>query len=101
MALDYEIKSVRLAPSDDDSHLHIDLIGYDSPHVEGEEIMIPIARALQKMAFSEKFHVMVDGEPAEVKAGKCPTCGTVMFKILGGKASTTPASSPATPPASH
>jgi Zn finger protein HypA/HybF involved in hydrogenase expression len=38
--------------------------------------------------------------------GKCPTCGTVMFKILGGKASTAPASSsssPAgvTPPASH
>jgi hypothetical protein len=24
--------------------------------------------------------------------GKCPTCGTVMFKILGGKASTVPAS---------
>jgi hypothetical protein len=23
--------------------------------------------------------------------GKCPTCGTVMFKILGGKASTAPA----------
>jgi uncharacterized OB-fold protein len=23
--------------------------------------------------------------------GKCPTCGTVMFKILGGKATTTPA----------
>ena len=30
--------------------------------------------------------------------GKCPTCGTVMFKILGGKAaSATPA--PQTPPA--
>lgn len=28
--------------------------------------------------------------------GKCPTCGTVMFKILGGKASPTP---PAAPPA--
>ena len=26
--------------------------------------------------------------------GKCPTCGTVMFKILGGKA-TPPASAPA------
>jgi Zn finger protein HypA/HybF involved in hydrogenase expression len=25
--------------------------------------------------------------------GKCPTCGTVMFKILGGKA--TPAATPA------
>jgi ribosomal protein S27E len=30
--------------------------------------------------------------------GKCPTCGTVMFKILGGKAaaSATPANPPAT-----
>jgi len=37
--------------------------------------------------------------------GKCPTCGTVMFKILGGKsatastAATTPAPEPAKPPA--
>ena len=33
--------------------------------------------------------------------GKCPTCGTVMFKILGGKATPPPAadaSSVATPP---
>jgi hypothetical protein len=32
--------------------------------------------------------------------GKCPTCGTVMFKILGGKA-TPPAApvAPTTPPA--
>ena len=33
--------------------------------------------------------------------GKCPTCGTVMFKILGGKAAATPAPAatpePATP----
>ena len=27
--------------------------------------------------------------------GKCPTCGTVMFKILGGKASVAPAAAPA------
>lgn len=39
--------------------------------------------------------VMKNGRKA-IK-GKCPTCGTVMFKILGGKAST-PA--PATPAAS-
>lgn len=33
--------------------------------------------------------------------GKCPTCGTVMFKILGGKGSAAPASpaSPAAPAA--
>ena len=30
--------------------------------------------------------------------GKCPTCGTVMFKILGGKAA--PATTPANPPTS-
>jgi len=38
--------------------------------------------------------------------GRCPTCGVVMFKILGGKASTVsgagtppPAAAPDTPPA--
>ncbi len=31
--------------------------------------------------------------------GKCPTCGVVMFKILGGKAPATPASEPSTPAA--
>lgn len=33
--------------------------------------------------------VMKNGRKA-IK-GKCPTCGTVMFKILGGKASASPA----------
>ena len=33
--------------------------------------------------------VMKNGRKA-IK-GKCPTCGTVMFKILGGKATATPA----------
>ena len=75
MALDYEIKSVRLVPWVDDSHLHIELIGYSSPHVEGEEIMIDIPRALQKMAFDEKFHVVVDGESVGVQRGTCATCG--------------------------
>ena len=39
--------------------------------------------------------VMKNGRKA-IK-GKCPTCGTVMFKILGGKAA--PAAAPATPAA--
>jgi len=35
--------------------------------------------------------------------GKCPTCGTVMFKILGGKAITAPPAKaePAKPPTTH
>ena len=30
--------------------------------------------------------------------GRCPTCGTVMFKILGGKAAATSPATPATKP---
>ncbi len=41
--------------------------------------------------------VMKNGRKA-IK-GKCPTCGTVMFKILGGKASTGAAAAPASTPA--
>ena len=40
-----------------------------------------------------KEEVMKNGRKA-IK-GKCPTCGTVMFKILGGKAAPTPAPAPA------
>ena len=31
--------------------------------------------------------------------GKCPTCGAVMFKIISGKATVTPAASVPPPPA--
>ena len=43
--------------------------------------------------------VMKNGRKA-IK-GKCPTCGTVMFKILGGKATPAPAApaAPTPPPA--
>ena len=35
------------------------------------------------------------------RKGKCPTCGTVMFKILGGKAApAAPAAPPVNPPTS-
>lgn len=49
----------------------------------------PIANAIEE--------TMKNGRKA-VK-GKCPTCGVVMFKILGGKAVTvSPAAAGATPP---
>ena len=44
-----------------------------------------------------KEEVMKNGRKA-IK-GKCPTCGTVMFKILGGKAAApAPAATPAPAP---
>jgi uncharacterized Zn finger protein (UPF0148 family) len=33
--------------------------------------------------------------------GRCPTCGVVMFKILGGKAVTPPAADPQSPPSGN
>jgi uncharacterized Zn finger protein (UPF0148 family) len=47
----------------------------------------PIAEAVEE--------VMKNGRKA-VK-GKCPVCGVVMFKILGGKATPSPAAAPAAP----
>ena len=43
--------------------------------------------------------VMKNGRKA-IK-GRCPTCGTVMFKILGGKASAAPVPSAETPGSSQ
>jgi len=40
--------------------------------------------------------VMKNGRKA-IK-GRCPTCGTVMFKILGGKATPPPPATGGTPP---
>lgn len=40
--------------------------------------------------------VMKNGRKA-IK-GRCPTCGTVMFKILGGKSGVPPATPPVVPP---
>ena len=41
--------------------------------------------------------IMKNGRKA--MKGKCPTCGTVMFKILGGKAAAPAAPTNSTPPA--
>jgi hypothetical protein len=65
----------------------------------GREIFMPEGYCVKCKAKKEIVdaveEVMKNGRKA-IK-GKCPTCGTVMFKILGGKASTTPAAGSATP----
>lgn len=54
-----------------------------------------------KKEIAEAFEeVMKNGRKA-IK-GKCPTCGAVMFKIIGGKAAPAAAAfTPNTPPASN
>jgi len=65
--------------------------------VSGSNVFMPEGYCVKCKAKKE----IVDGVEETMKngrkaiKGKCPTCGTVMFKILGGKA--TPPAGPATP----
>ena len=66
----------------------------------GSKIFMPEGYCVKCKAKKE----IIDGVEETMKngrkaiKGKCPTCGTVMFKILGGKAAAAPASpEPATP----
>lgn len=70
-----EIVARRVVASDDGTHAHIDLVGYHTPHIPYEPLMISVDRLIEKTAVMERFWVTRDGEEVEVKAGTCPTCG--------------------------
>lgn len=71
----YEITAVRTEWSDDATHEHVDLVGYESAHTPGEPIMVPISRIATQIAFGETYFVTVDGERGEVSVAKCDICG--------------------------
>jgi len=71
----YKITAVRTELSDDASHEHVDLVGYESPHTPGEPILVPISSIATKIAFGESYYVEVDGERADVQVAKCDLCG--------------------------
>lgn len=77
----YEITTIRAVPSDDDSHMHVEQVGYISGHMPGEAILIPIPRAIQKLSFGEAFSVTVDGEQVPVTPGKCGICGIEPYLV--------------------
>jgi Zn finger protein HypA/HybF involved in hydrogenase expression len=66
---------------------------------QGSKISMPEGYCVKCKAKKEIVdaveEVMKNGRRA-IK-GKCPTCGTVMFKILGGKAATPASPAPAKP----
>lgn len=71
----YELVAVRTEPSDDLSHRHIELVGYYSPHLQNEAVMVDVPRIVQKIALGEKFCVTVGDDKAEVQPAACPVCG--------------------------
>lgn len=71
-----EIIAVSIARSDDRTHDHVALAGYDPGHItSGEAITFPVERMMHKQLQGERFFIKVEGEiEAEVVAGKCPDC---------------------------
>lgn len=70
----WEIVAQRPALAADGLHMHVDLVGYLSPHIAREPIMLAVERVLQRMALGETFVVVKDGEPVPVKPGACEVC---------------------------
>ena len=69
-----EIVRVRLEESDDRSHLHVDLVGYHTDHINTEPIMISTERAISLMLYERLWIKTADGE-SDLVSGKCSVCG--------------------------
>jgi len=69
-----EIVRVRLVETDDQSHFHVDLVGYHSDHIETEPIMISTERAISTMLY-ERFWMTIASGETDLISGKCSVCG--------------------------
>ena len=70
----YELSRIRTKVIGPD-HEHIELVGYRSPHIDQEPIMITPERLATRIALGEAFGVRVGDDLAEVKPATCPICG--------------------------
>lgn len=71
-----EIVAIRTGLADrPPEHQHVVLVGYFTPHIPHEPLMIAPARIKEKMLVLEKFWITVDGEKVDVVTGTCPVCG--------------------------
>lgn len=80
----YEIAAIRTERAADQTHEHITLVGYNSPHIEGEQILIPIARVPQRQALGEDFGLRVGDETVSITIGACDVCGHPVPKCAKG-----------------
>jgi hypothetical protein len=70
----WQVVSVRREQAEPD-HDHIALIGYFSPHIEYEPIMLSVERTLQRIGETERFYIKDGDAEADLSAGKCSICG--------------------------
>lgn len=71
-----EIVARKTELSDDGTHEHVLLVGYNSNHLGlGEPITIDVNRLTQITWTGERFFIKTQDGEAEVMEGKCPVCG--------------------------
>lgn len=75
-----EITAIRTeAAEQGPEHEHVALVGYYTPHIPYEPLMIPPERIREKMLVLEKFWITVDGEKVDVVEGACPVCAATPY----------------------
>ena len=70
-----EIVAVRLKDTDDQTHVHVDLVGYETDHIATEPIMITTERAISLMLYERLWMKTTTGEETDLTSGKCSVCG--------------------------
>jgi hypothetical protein len=70
-----EIVAIRTEPAErGPTHEHVALVGYYTPHIPYEPLMIPPERIKEKTLVLETFWITHDGEKIDVVMGSCPVC---------------------------
>jgi hypothetical protein len=71
-----EIVAIRTEPAElGPEHEHVALVGYYTPHIPYEPLMIPPERIKEKMLVLETFWIVdPSGEKVDVVPGSCPVC---------------------------
>lgn len=70
-----EIVVMRLKETDDRSHVHVDLVGYQTDHIATEPIMVTTERAISLMLYERFWMKTLAGEETDLISGKCSVCG--------------------------
>lgn len=70
----WPVVSVRREQAEPD-HDHVALIGYFSPHIEYEPIMLSVQRTLERIDWGERFYIKEGDQEIEIVSGKCSVCG--------------------------
>ncbi|HEX9695028.1 MAG TPA: hypothetical protein VGB64_01790 [Actinomycetota bacterium] len=73
-----KVVSSRVEQADAD-HDHVELVGYHSPHLAAEPIMLSPDRVLQLISLGERFFVQDGDAEHDLVDGTCPVCGRAPY----------------------